>query len=47
MLEPRTCHLQNITALFCTGVDRLGLAEMLQLHGADIVVSGMTELGGR
>jgi len=42
MFEPRTCHSANITALFC-----IGLAEMLQLHGADVVVSGMAELGGR
>jgi len=42
MPEPRTCHLANITALFC-----IGLAETLQLHSADIVVSGMTKLGGR
>jgi hypothetical protein len=38
MPEPLTCHLANITALFCTGIDRLG---------ADIVVSDMAELGGR
>ncbi len=38
MSEPRTCHLTYITALFCIGVER---------HGADVVVSGMTELGGR
>ncbi len=37
MPEPLTCHLANITTLFCTG-DRLG---------ADIVVSDMAELGGR
>jgi hypothetical protein len=47
MSEPRTCHLANITALFCICVDRLGLVEMLQLHRADVVVSGMNELGGR
>jgi hypothetical protein len=47
MFESRTCHLAKITVLLCIGVDRLGLAEMLQLHGADVVVSGMTELGGR
>ncbi len=38
MPEPLTCHLPNITALFCIGRDRLGAA---------IVVSNMTELGGR
>ena len=38
MPEPRTCHLPHITALFCTGIDRLS---------ADIVVSDMTKLGGR
>jgi hypothetical protein len=47
MSEPRTCHLANIMALFFIDVDRLGQAETLQLHGADVVVSGMTELGGR
>jgi hypothetical protein len=47
MTEPSTCHLANIMALFCIGVERLGLAEVLQLHGADVVVSGMIELGGR
>jgi hypothetical protein len=47
MSELRTCYLPNITALCCIGVDRLGLAEVLQRHGADIVVSDMTELGGR
>jgi hypothetical protein len=47
MPEPRTCHLPHIPALFCIGVDRLGLAEALQRHGADIVVSDITELGGR
>ena len=38
MPEPLTCHLPNITALFCIGIDR---------HGAAIVVSDMTKLGGR
>ena len=46
MPEPLTCYLPNITALFCIGVDRFGQAEALQQHGADIVVSDMTELGG-
>ena len=47
MPEPRTCHLPNSTALFCTGVDGFGLAEALQRRRADIVFSDMTELGGR
>ncbi len=47
MPEPRSCHLPNSTVLFCTGVDGLGQAEALQRHGADIVFSNMTELGGR
>ena len=47
MPEPRSCHLPNSTVLFCTGVDSLGQAEALQRHGADIVFSNMTELGGR
>ncbi len=47
MPEPRTCHLPNMTALFCIGVDHLGQTEALQRHGAEIVVSAMTELGGR
>ncbi len=38
MLEPRTCLLPNITALFCIDVECLG---------ADIVVSDRIELGGR
>ena len=38
MLELLTYHLPNITALFGIGIDRLGAA---------IVVSYMTELGGR
>jgi len=46
MPEPRTCHLPNITALFCFGVDRLGLAETLQRQDAEVVVFDMTELGG-
>ncbi len=47
MAEPRTCPLPSMTALFCTGVDCPGQAEELQRHGADIVVSNITELGGR
>jgi hypothetical protein len=47
MPEPLTCHLPSMTALFCTGVDRLDQTEELQRHGADIVVSDMTELGVR
>ena len=47
MPEPRTFHLPNSTALFCIGVDGLGLAEALRRYGADIVFSSMTELGGR
>jgi len=46
MFEPRTCHLINFTALFCIGIDRLGLAVTRQRHGADIVVSNLTKLGG-
>ncbi len=38
MLEPRTCHLPNNTALFCIGIERLG---------AETIVSDWTELGGR
>jgi hypothetical protein len=37
MSEACTCHLPNNTALFCIGIDR---------HGAKIVVTNMTELGG-
>jgi len=47
MPELYTYHLPNITALFSIGVGRFGLAEALQHHGADIVVSNMTELEGR
>jgi hypothetical protein len=46
MPELRTCHLPNVTALFCIGFDRTGLAKGLQRHGAHIVVSDITELGG-
>jgi hypothetical protein len=42
MSKPRTCHLPHITALFC-----IGLVEVLQRQAVDIVVRGMTELGGR
>ncbi len=38
MSEPRTCYLPHMTALFCTGVERLG---------PDIVVSDITGLEGR
>ena len=37
MPEARACHLQNSTAHFCIGIDR---------HSADIIVTGMTEMGG-
>jgi len=47
MPEPRTCHLPTSTTLCCTGIDRLGMAEALQLHCPDIVVSNKTGLGGR
>ena len=47
MSELRTCHLPDSPALFCTGLDHLGQTAVLQRHGADIVFSGMTELGGR
>jgi len=46
MPEQRTCHLPNIMALFCIALDRLGLIEARH-RAADIVVSDMTELGGR
>jgi len=38
MPEARTCQLPKNTALFYTGIDR---------PGANIVVSGMRELGGQ
>ncbi len=47
MPEPRTCHLPHSTALVCIDIDRLGQPEALQHHSADIVISDMTELGGR
>ena len=47
MAETRTCPLPSMTALFCTGVDCPGQAEDMQRHGADIVVSDITGLGGR
>ncbi|MFL5703406.1 MAG: hypothetical protein ACJ8AG_11355 [Ktedonobacteraceae bacterium] len=47
MPEPRTCHLPNITALFCIGVDHLGRTKGVQHHGTYIAVSDMTEVGNR
>jgi hypothetical protein len=47
MPEPRTCHLPNSKTLACIGVDGLGLAEALQRHYPDLVVSDITELGGQ
>lgn len=47
MPELRTCHLPNITALFCIGLNRLGLIKTLQRQAAGIVVSDMTDMGGR
>ena len=47
MPEPRTCHLPHSTALVCIDIDRLGQPEALQHHRVDIVISDMTELGGR
>ena len=37
MSKARTFHLPNSTALFCISIDR---------HGAAIVVTDLTELGG-
>jgi hypothetical protein len=37
MLEARTWHLPNSTALFCIGIDR---------YGIETIVNGMTELEG-
>ena len=47
MSELHTCYLPNSTTLVCIGVNRLGLTEALQRHCPDLVVSDMTELGGR
>ena len=47
MLEASTCYLPNRTALFCSGVESLGRARVMQRHGADVVASDMTELGAR
>ena len=47
MPEPYTYHWPNNMALFCSGAERLGLAEATQRHGADLVVSDMTEPGGQ
>ena len=46
MPRPLTCYSSNCTALFCVSVDGLDQAEELQRHGANIVFSDMTELGG-
>jgi hypothetical protein len=46
MPEPRTCHLPDITALFCIGLKRLDQAGARR-QGSDIIVSDITELGGR
>jgi hypothetical protein len=45
MPEPCTCHLPSITALFCIDLKRLGQAGARR-QGSDIIVSGITELGG-
>jgi hypothetical protein len=37
MPEARACYLRNSTELICIGID---------CHSAEIVVTGMTELGG-
>jgi hypothetical protein len=47
MPEPRICHLPNSTTLACIGVEHLGLAEALQCQCPGLVVSDITELGGR
>lgn len=43
MPEPCLCHLPNSTALFCIGIDRLGLPVTLQRYGTH-VVHNITEL---
>jgi hypothetical protein len=46
MPEPRTCHLPDITALLCIGLKRLDQAGARR-QGSDIIVSDITEVGGR
>ncbi len=47
MPESRTCQLPKSTRLFCTDIHPIGLAEPLQCHGTAIVISSISELGGR
>jgi hypothetical protein len=47
MPEPRTCHLPNSPALVWIGIECLDQVGAIECHGTAIVVSNMTELGGR
>ncbi len=47
MPKLHTCHLPDITTLFCIGIDRFGQVEALRHHNADIAVSNICEPGGR
>ena len=47
MPEPRTCHLPNIMALTCIGIERLGQVKTLERQATDCVVSDITQLEER
>ncbi len=47
MPESRTCQLPKSTGLFCIDINPIGQAEPLQCHGTAIVISSISELGGR
>ena len=47
MPEPRTCHLPNNTSPVWIGIEYLDQARANEGHSTDIVVSDMTEPGGR
>jgi hypothetical protein len=47
MPEPRTCHLPSSHELVCIGIEDFDQARAFERHGTGIVVSDITEQGGR
>jgi hypothetical protein len=47
MSQLHTCHVPIITVLFCPGRQRPRMAEAVQGHSAELVVSTRTGLGGQ
>jgi hypothetical protein len=47
MPEPRTRHLPDNNVLVCIGIEYPGQARALERYGTGIVVSDITEHGGR